>query len=468
MDSIKRIRDILGALAWARHLERHEHWSRAELEGYQQGQLNRLARHAASHTSFYRELYKDVDLSGDIALGSLPITDKKLLLDNFEASVTDDRLSLDGVKRHIEEMEGDAYLHGEYRAIASTGTSGLRGYFLYDRVAWRIVLANTLRWQRMLGITPRLPNRVRIANIGADAPIHVTARIPMSSNVGLFKLRHFDATAPIDRIAQGLQEFQPHVLLSYPTIATLLAEQQQEGRLSISPRVISTHSEMLTKEMRGRMRQAWGLEAFDHYGTTEEPHVGAECSRHEGLHVFEDTTLMEIVDENNRPVPDGTPGAKWLLTNLYNRVQPIIRYELTDILTRKPGHCSCGRPFALVGSIGGRSEDVLWLPRADGTGAVPIAPLAIGVTLVNLSELWEFTARHGREKVIVTAVPRKGADPDVLRSRVEDALARLIRESGAIVPPIEVTIADSLQRRPEDMGKLRMVGRQKRNPEGGP
>jgi len=460
MDGIRRLRDLVGALAWARHLGKHDRWPRGRVLRYQQQALAKIVRHAARHTPFYAQLYEGIDLSGDVDLPSLPITGKKLLMENFSEAVADSRLTLDSVKEHVGAMEGDEYLFGQYRAVGTTGTSGLRGYFVFDRTAWRIVLANTLRWQRMIGISPRLPFRVRIATIGADTPMHVTDRIPRSGNVGLFKMRHFQATSPLSRIGEGLQEFAPEVILTYPSIGGLLAEEQLAGRLSLGPKVISTHSELLTDEMRARMREAWGVEPFDHYGTTEEPHVGADCAEHQGLHVFEDTTVMEVVDEENQPVPDGTPGAKWLLTNLYNYAQPIIRYEITDILTRELEPCACGRPFARVSSIGGRAEDVLRLPRADGAGEVPIAPLAIEVTIVNFAEVWEYTVRHGPDGVKATVVPRQGAKGQGLRAKIEAALKDMIREAGAVVPPVEVVIADRLPRRPEEMGKVRPVGRQ--------
>ena len=260
------------------------------------------------------------------------------------------------LQRIIEDLEGDPYFLGVHRVIASTGTSGLRGFFVYDRTAWRVVLGNTIRWNAMMGLRPRLPFRLRLASIGADNPIHVSARIPSSGDVGLFKVAHFEATHRIDEIAAGLQTFQPDAILAYPSVVALLADEQLAGRLSIEPRVVSTHSEVLTDDMRNRMRTAWSIDPFNHYGLSEEPHLAADCDAHQGLHIFEDTSLVEVVDEENRPVPDGMQGAKYLLTNLYNFAQPIIRYEITDLLTLAPEKCSCGRPYRLIAALGGEAK----------------------------------------------------------------------------------------------------------------
>ena len=66
------------------------------------------------------------------------------------------------------------------------------------------------------------------------------------------------------------------------------------------------------------------------YAATEAPTIAASSPEHPELEIAEDVVVIEIVDENNRPVPPGRPGAKVLLTNLINYAQPLIRYELTD------------------------------------------------------------------------------------------------------------------------------------------
>ena len=91
----------------------------------------------------------------------------------------------------------------------------------------------------------------------------------MSGNVGLFGLLHLQATDPIDRLICTLTDFQPDVDFPYPSVAALLAREQLAGRLAIAPRVIATHSEMLTPEMARLIEQAWGIKPFNHYGLTE-------------------------------------------------------------------------------------------------------------------------------------------------------------------------------------------------------
>lgn len=458
MEVFKRLYDMVRAVGFARELETHDAWLPEQLANHQQVEINRLVRHASENAPFYARHFEGIDLAGDVNLRDLPIIDKAILMENFDEVLTNNALKLDGIQAHMHNLSGDPFYRGEYRIVGTSGTSGLRGIFVYDRAAWRIVLANTLRWNRLLGIRPRLPFRVRILSIGADNPMHVTQRIPSSGDVGLFKVMHIEATDPLPRMVEKINDYRPEVILAYPSMAALLAEEQIAGRLSITPRVVSTHSEVLTDHMRGRIRDAWDIGCFNHYGLTEEPHVAADCPCHEGLHIFEDLCVVEIVDEANRPVPDGTPGAKYLLTNLYNFTQPLIRYEVTDVLTRAPRLCSCGRPFSLISSIGGRSEDVLYLPSREGGKKVPIAPLSLEMCVEAVDGISEFAIAHSPERVTVSVVPHGDTDLTGPRQAVVARMEDMIAEAGAVSPQIEVVAVEALERRREKMGKLRLVG----------
>ena len=142
-------------------------------------------------------------------------------------------------------------------------------------------------------------------------------------------------TLPLEQIVAGLNEYEPDVLHAYASNAGLLADEQRAGRLRIAPRLITTGSELLTAEMARRVEDAFGIRPFDFYSTTEGLWA-AQCPEHAGFHVFEEHAIVENVDADNEPVPAGHPGARVLLTNLANMVQPLIRYEIPDVITIDP------------------------------------------------------------------------------------------------------------------------------------
>lgn len=378
-------------------------------------------------------------------------------MDNFDAVVTDPRLKLDALRQHLQSIRGDAYYLGRYRVVATAGTSGLRGVFVYDRAAWSTVLANTIRWNRFAGIRPKWPSRVRICSIGADSPMHVSQRIPESGNVGLFKVLHLEATDPLSTLVEALNAFQPQVVLPYPSIAALLAGEQLEGRLRIRPDVVATHSELLTEEMTRRIKAAWGITPFNHYGLTEEPHVGFDCLQHRGIHILGDLCIVEVVDENDQPVRPGVLGRKYFLTNLYNRVQPLIRYEVSDMLARSADACPCGRPFPLVTQIGGRSEDVLRLKDLQGH-EVAVPPMVLTLRIEAQAGVAEYQAVHDLGGIHLKVVPRADTDGERLRAVLVKEIETAIAALGAMPPPIDVAFVEALERPRQRMGKIKLVG----------
>jgi phenylacetate-CoA ligase len=102
------------------------------------------------------------------------------------------------------------------------------------------------------------------------------------------------------------------------------------------------------------------------YAATETGGIAAECERHTGVHLFEDLVLAEVVDADGRPVPPGITGDRLLVTVLFSRTLPLIRYELTDRVRLATRSCPCGRPFRLLAAVEGGTDDLLQLPGRDG------------------------------------------------------------------------------------------------------
>ena len=119
-------------------------------------------------------------------------------------------------------------------------------------------------------------------------------------------------------------------------------------------------AEPWTDQMRQYIEQASGIKAFDIYGLSEiiGPGVGAECQCQDGLHIFEDHFLVEIVDPQTlEPVPDGTEG-ELVFTTLSKQAMPAIRYRTRDITAIDTRPCACGRTIRRIRRISRRSDDM--------------------------------------------------------------------------------------------------------------
>jgi phenylacetate-coenzyme A ligase PaaK-like adenylate-forming protein len=116
--------------------------------------------------------------------------------------------------------------------------------------------------------------------------------------------------------------------------------------------------------------------------------------------------LIEVVDGDNRPVPPGVPGEKLLVTVLFGRTQPLIRYELSDtIIPSDRLRCPCGRPFALIEGIQGRIEDALGFLTGSG-GQVTVQPAVVhGVMDGVPAEGWQLVQEPDRLAVLLARGP---------------------------------------------------------------
>lgn len=179
---------------------------------------------------------------------------------------------------------------------------------------------------------------------------------------------------PLPDIVARLNQLQPDVLIAYASMIRVLAGEQLGGRLRIAPRGVNSSSEVLTAEARADATRAWNVPPFDVYAATETGGIAAECDRHQGLHLFEDLVIPEVVDNDYRPVPPGESGDRLLVTVLFSRTLPLIRYEMTDRVQFATRTCPCGRPVQLLEAIEGRTDDMLELPGRDG-GTIKVHPV---------------------------------------------------------------------------------------------
>ena len=203
-------------------------------------------------------------------------------------------------------------------------------------------------------------------------------------------------------------------------------------------------SEVLTADTRERIRAAFGVGATNVYAATETAGIASEC-RLGHLHRYEDLVIVEIVDGDNQPVPEGEYGAKTLVTVLFSRTQPLIRYELSDRVAAAPG-LPGDLPFSLLDGIQGREEEVLTL------GGVSVHPNVFHGALERLPVAgWQVIDEGGRVRVLLAGA----ADVDVTIAAESVRLA--LERVGAQSIPVAVDRVDAIPR--TALGKARLIRR---------
>jgi putative adenylate-forming enzyme len=431
----------------ARELLAQDRWSRDQLLEYQRGRLRELVAHAVQRSSYYRKA-----LGADapsLPLESLPVLTKRVLMDHFDGIVTDDRLRRAEVEAFLAEADAGAAYLGDFRIFSSSGSSGVPGIFVFSHEELARWVAQALASLARVGVTPE----TRLVAIGAPSALHITRQLFASMTRP--DVPRLSVLAPLEEIVSELNGFRPEALLSYASVVGALAEEQLQGRLEIAPRVVITTSEVLTDDAVQRIEQAWGVRPFNAYASTEAPGPTAVSSPDDSaLEVWESSVILEVVDDEYRPVPPGEPGTRVLLTNLVNRAQPLIRYELSDSVVLADGPNPAGRPWLRLARVDGRSDDILALP-ARGRGIVRVHPFRLRRPFVRMPDVVRYQIVQRPDGVLVRVVPREDAQGEVLdevRTAVSDALA----EAGVDVDVRVVRVAD-IERESGPAAKVKLV-----------
>jgi putative adenylate-forming enzyme len=421
-------------------------WPRQRVVGHQRHELARLRHFALQRSPFYQRFHRGLE---NAPLTALPVLSKAQLMDEFDHAVTDRAIRLAEVEDFCAKMSVTDLFNGRYQVCATSGTTGKRGYFLFSQDEWRWIMATIPRLMAWSGVNAR--ERGRGAVISTTVPWHMTAR-------GAAELRRLgmdggrlsiDAGEPVDQMVSRLNAYKPTSILGYPSLLRLLADEQEAGRLDISPRWIVCSSEVLTDGARDAIERAFGVRPSDLYATTETGGLAASCGHDSSLHVADDLCVVEVVDEQNRPAPPGEAGAKLLVTVLFSRTIPLIRYEIADRLVVGAEPCSCKLPFTRLNEVSGRVGDILQLETRSGEMA-KLAPAQIGAALRGLCITgWQLAVEDGVWR-LGAVVSSDEFPAQQIKQRMQQLLGKLNVEP----PEIDATRLEQLERGTSGKAKL--------------
>jgi len=299
--------------------------------------LNVLLARLRKNMSFYRERLPEGPLRSLEDIGHLPFTTKE----NFRANYPFGLFAMpreDVVRLHMSS--------------GTTGRPVVTGYTRHDLDLWAECMGRVMGYA---GVTSKdvVQNAYGYGLFTGGMGLHLGAEavgatvVPTSSGV-------------TQRQVMLMRDLGTTVLCCTPSYALVLAEALQ-GHAGLQLRVGIFGAEPWSDGMRRQIETLLGLEAFDIYGLTElgGPGVAAECSMHQGLHIFEDHFYAEVVDpDTGTPLQEGQPG-ELVLTSLRREATPVLRYRTRDrtVLTSEP--CACGSPYRRFLRVQGRTDDML-------------------------------------------------------------------------------------------------------------
>ncbi|MBE9182691.1 phenylacetate--CoA ligase family protein [Oculatella sp. LEGE 06141] len=334
----------------------NEKLTRHQLEVRQLKKFRKLVAFVNERSPFYARIIEknQIDIESCTPQDFPKIT-KTDLIKNFDDIITDPRVTQKEILAFLSSSKnpGDLFKDRFY-VVHTSGSSGEIGYFVYAQHEWFKGLSNLLRFQ---------PSNLkkRIAFIGPTGGHYTGVSIAISSQTlfskRLLDSRVFDVSDSLQAIIDQLNQLQPHILITYPSILRLLAEQTRSGNLRIKPKLIKTSGEALLPGDRAFIEHTFQSPLVNIYISSENLIMGSGHPQQEGLLLFEDDLMFELEDDHV------------CVTNLYNYTMPLIRYTVADKLVPEP-LTKQPYPYRTIKEVLGRSEQDLRLAARDGEDVI--------------------------------------------------------------------------------------------------
>lgn len=370
-------------------------WSPNQLANVRVERLRRLVTTAKARSPWHARRLSHIDPTTltEADVERLPTMTKDDLMTNFDEIVTDPELTRARVDEHLSHLVADAYLNGTDHAVCSGGSSGRRGAFVFDWDGWIAYgLSSARAIELMLSMAPAAS--VRGAAIIGGSAVH--SSVAFAQSFGLWVGKRFSEfhaipiELPIRSVVEKLNAVQPTCLSGYPSFLRCLCHEVAAGRLTIRPAMIFVGGEALLPEQEQALRRTFDAPIFNFYGCSEASCVAYTCPAGNGLHLCEDTAILEPVDADGRASEPGTTSTRLLVTNLMNPVLPLIRYELDDAVTVSTEHgaCACGSSFKKIDRIAGRTEDLFQY------GDMFVEPFALQTVIGHEPAVLEYQVRQ--------------------------------------------------------------------------
>ena len=311
------------------------------IKKFQEKKLQHIVNHAYRNSRFYKTIFDELNVNpGDIKT----LNDLKML-----PTVTKTDL-----RTHFCDVLARGFSEKNCAVETTSGSTGEKITILHDFNAIDYYSPVHQRGHIALGLKPY------------HKAVYIRYK-PMNASIleqfGLFRFHHIFSDNLLDDIIKELKQVRPFEIGCYPTVMYLLAKKIAEKDVQyLSPHHIMTWSEKLTPKIRKTIQETFGCPVYDQYGSFEFHIMGCECPE-KRMHINADVLILEVI-KDGEPVAPGERG-EIVVTNLWNKAMPFIRYKIGDIGVLSDELCACGRGLPLLEELEGRTDDFLVTPSGD-------------------------------------------------------------------------------------------------------
>lgn len=432
---------------------------RPSLERQIQMRLSSLVKWVYQKSPFYRELYKNAGVDVEFPrLEDIPPVTKEMLMSNYDRALTIPDLTLHDIdefcRNHENSTNSIPYFQGRYFVIRSSGTSGLKGLFLYDRKYFREMLAAVTAY-RPFDLIRDKKTHVTITGLFSPDNYHLGYTTFLRLKAPGIRATAVPASSSLEDIVNALNNIKPDILAGYPSVLNELISAVNSHSLNISPRQICCGGESLSPRTQDTLRDVFQCPVFNFYGSAEANPIAIQCHTTKWLHIIEDFVILEPVDQDLYPVPPGTLSHSCLLTNLHSRTIPLIRYRLDDQIVMSKEPCSCGSIFHTIMEVRGRLPNMINMQHVKGHLAA-IHPESLLTICERENGLAAFQVTQlSMNRLLINVILREKANPEDIKARLLKKVHDLLIGYGVSIDQEKVSldIVDRLQPDPRS-GKV--------------
>lgn len=350
--------EILKILREVRRIKKNMKLSREEVLQMQQEKLHNLIEHALKNSKFYREYYEkhgiNLENYKEISFEKYPTITKDMIMENFD----DILCTGDVCKRDLEKFIGDKKnlgkkYKGKYTVATSSGSTGQPAIFVYDEKAWRTIKSFILG-RVDPGHKLNILKKERVAFLILTGGPYAAYTLALEAQNINYETLIIDVHTPMDKMIEDLERFNPTIITGYASTMGQLAEVGFKRSLNIKPERIYCSADRLTDKSKKLIEKVFGVTPRNFYAATEALGMASQMENGKELFLFEDYYKLEVVDEFMRDVDPGGIG-NLVVTNLYNYILPIVRYQMEDRLKKSKIQ---NHSYTLIEEIAGRvAED---------------------------------------------------------------------------------------------------------------
>lgn len=398
-----------------RGLEASERWSATEVAAGSQSQLKLLLEWAASNVPYYRE-------QGTLA-AALKILRRSP--ERFEEQWSGLPLLTKATLRSQGPRLNAPAVPPSHLPLAVVCTSGSTGIPVevrttaVSRTFWNALAVREHLWQRRdfskrLGVIrsfkPAEGIRQGIDNPDWGSPVAELYRTGPASVVHVKQ--------PVEVLVAWLCRFDPHYLLTYPSVAAAIFNALGPGGRPPALEEIRLMSEPVDIEFEKHLKDAWGVRVSDIYSSNENGKIAMRCREHDNLHVQSEGIFIEILNGRGELCAAGESG-QVVLTSLHNLATPLIRYQIGDYATVGET-CGCGRASPVIRQVLGRVKNMAMSP--DGRRYYPSTLHRIRAVSVVRQSQWVQTAPDAIELRVILERPLTPAETQQAIDLVRETL----------------------------------------------